>query len=227
MYNWDMKTRIPIVLLLAVAIAAAIAFLFVRGGGEHEDGAPADVRIAADGRKAPPRKAKKHGSAEAIRGKPADVKQAGAERADAVQLKEGDDEEQEEAVPEDPAEKQVEAFDSLTDKWMEPAKGGVSMKDVDAFVAQFRNVPKDRKDECLHRALNLVPDENVMLLAGILMDKSQDKELIELVFNDVLNRDEGVKKPILQQIFKDKDHPCWADTAWILDVTGELPKKGK
>lgn len=35
---------------------------------------------------------------------------------------------------------------------------------------------------------------------------------------------EVAKKPILQQIFKDKTHPCWADTAWILDVTGELPK---
>ena len=43
--------------------------------------------------------------------------------------------------------------------------------------------------------------------------------------NDILNRDEDVKKPILQEIFKDKSHPCWADTAWILDVTGELPKK--
>ena len=30
---------------------------------------------------------------------------------------------------------------------------------------------------------------------------------------------------ILSLIFKDKDHPCWADTAWILDVTGELPQK--
>ena len=35
---------------------------------------------------------------------------------------------------------------------------------------------------------------------------------------------EVAKKPILQQIFKDKTHHCWADTAWILDVTGELPK---
>ena len=122
-------------------------------------------------------------------------------------------------------EKSVEAFDGLTDKWMEPAKDGVTMKDIDEFVAQFRKVPKARKDECLHRALNLVPDENVMLLAGILMDKSQDKDLIETVYNDVLNRDEGVKKPILQQIFKDREHPCWADTAWILDVTGELPAK--
>ena len=35
---------------------------------------------------------------------------------------------------------------------------------------------------------------------------------------------EVAKKPILQQIFKDKTHHCWADAAWILDVTGELPK---
>lgn len=131
--------------------------------------------------------------------------------------------EEEKAAAEE--ERLVEAFDNLTDKWMEPAKDGVTMQDIDTFVRQFKSVPADRKDECLHRALNLVPDENVMLLAGLLLDKSLDKEMIELVYNDVLNRDEEVKKPILQEIFKDKEHPCWADTAWILDVTGELPVK--
>ena len=131
--------------------------------------------------------------------------------------------EEEKAAAEE--ERLVEAFDNLTDKWMEPAKDGVTMQDIDTFVRQFKSVPADRKDECLHRALNLVPDENVMLLAGLLLDKSLDKEMIELVYNDVLNRDEEVKKPILQEIFKDKEHPCWADTAWILDATGELPVK--
>lgn len=121
-------------------------------------------------------------------------------------------------------EKLVNDFDDLTDKWQEPSAKGVTMADIDNFAAAFRKVPKARQDECVHRALNLVPDENVMLLAGILMDKTMDKEIVETVFNDVLNRDEDVKKPILQQIFKDKTHPCWTDTAWILDVTGELPK---
>ena len=104
---------------------------------------------------------------------------------------------------------------------MEVSEKSVTMADVEAFSQQFAKVPKARKEECLHRALNLIPDENVMLLAGILMDKTQDKELVEIAFNDILNRDEDVKKPILQQIIKDKTHPCWADTAWILDVTGE------
>lgn len=131
----------------------------------------------------------------------------------------------EEEIREAEDEKKVEAFEALTDKWMEPSKAGVTMKDVDEFAAQFRKLPKARKTECLQRALNLIPDENVMLLAGILMDKTQDRELVELVYGDVLNRDEAVKKPILQQIFKDKSHPCWADTAWILDVTGERPRR--
>ena len=123
------------------------------------------------------------------------------------------------------AEKKVDAFDNLTDKWMEPTKKGVTMADVDNFAKAFRQVPKPRQDECIHRALNLIPDENVMLLAGVVMDKTMDKEIVETVYNDILNRDEDVKKPILQEIFKDKSHPCWADTAWILDVTGELPGK--
>lgn len=123
----------------------------------------------------------------------------------------------------------VEGFDSLVDVWSGLSDGrekakSVTMADVDKFAAAFRKLPKNRRDECIHRALNLIPDENVMLLAGVLMDKTMDKEIVETVYNDVLNRDEDVKKPILQQIFKDKSHPCWADTAWILDVTGELPK---
>ena len=142
-----------------------------------------------------------------------------------------DSEKPEPAVPQTEEEKReaeeeklVNDFDDLTDKWQEPSAKGVTMADIDNFAQSFRKIPKARQDECIHRALNLIPDENVMLLAGVLMDKSMDKEIVETVYNDVLNRDEDVKKPILQQIFKDKTHPCWADTAWILDVTGELPK---
>ena len=140
---------------------------------------------------------------------------------------EGEQEElSEEEKKERAEEKLVDDFDAETDRWMDAEKTNPpTMQDIDAFHAKFKALPKSRKDECLHRALNLIPDENVMLLVGVLMDKSEDKELVELIYNDVLNRDESVKKPILQTIFKDKSHPCWADTAWILDVTGELPKK--
>lgn len=142
------------------------------------------------------------------------------------------DEEEEPAPPKTEEERReeemsalVDAFDDMTDKWREPSESDVPMEAVEKFRQQFNKIPKERQEECLHRALNLIPDENVMLLAGILLDKEQPVEYIELVYNDVLNRNEDVKKPLLKEIFKDRGHPCWADTAWILDVTDELPKE--
>lgn len=148
-----------------------------------------------------------------------------AEESEPAEPEEPAEEKSEEELREEADEKLVDAFDSLTDRWMEKEGGEVTMKDMDDFVAAFKAVPDDRKEECLHRALNLVSDDHVLLLAGILFDKTVDKEHIELVFNDVLNRDEEVKKLILPRIYKDKTHPCWADTAWILDATGETPNK--
>lgn len=121
----------------------------------------------------------------------------------------------------DPEEAKVDAFDSLVDKWMESAQREITLEETDEFVRMLHQVPQDRREECLQRALNLVPDENIMLLAGVLLDKSLGKDLVELVFNDILNRSETVKLPILRQVLKDKTHPCYADAAWIVDVTGQ------
>jgi len=123
-------------------------------------------------------------------------------------------------------EARVAAFDALIDQWMEPAPKGVTMDDVNRFVGAFDALPANRKEECLQRALNLISDENVMLLVGILMDKRQNKELVVMVFNDILNRDETVKQPILRQVYQDKTHPCWEDVSWIFSVTGETPAEG-
>ena len=121
-------------------------------------------------------------------------------------------------------QKAVDDFDDETDKWMDPeSTKPPKMSEINAYADKFKRLPDARKQECLQRALNLVPDENVMLIVGILMDKTIDKELVELVFNDILNRDEAVKKPILETIYRDRSHACWTDTAWILDVTGEHP----
>lgn len=224
-YNRDMKAKIAIWIAGIVLALAMLGVLLARHHTPEIAGTPAPPKAIRPPRQQTsdsPRKIKH----------PTKIKHSaniGSSEADLVESKSQDDDETQTPMNEEEKrqadeEEMVEAFDALTDKWMEPAKTGVSMKDVDTFAERFRDVPKDRKEECLHRALNLVPDENVMLLAGILMDKSQDKELVELVFNDVLNRGENVKKPILQQIFKDREHPCWADTAWILDVTGEVPQ---
>ncbi len=219
-----MNVRIrKIVVLVAVAAVALVAIVAILRLGS--DGAP--TASEGDSGRVSATSASGDGKIRAADGGKASVENSDtdSETAEASSPDEAEEPKTAEELQEEEEEKKVEAFDSLTDKWMEKSGGEVTMKDMDDFVAAFKSVPKARKDECLHRALNLVSDDHVLLLAGILFDKSIDKEYLELVFNDVLNRDEEVKKLILPKIFKDKDHPCWADTAWILDVTGELPQK--
>ena len=221
-----MKRNTKVVLLVAgMALVALAAWWLVAKNGEAvsrplEQDEESTSRIA----EAVPSK----GSADRAARSGQETDSTLSDEAEDEENAESDSEEEpltEEEKREAEEEKLVNAFDDLTDKWQEPSAKGVTLADIDNFAKSFRKIPKARQDECIHRALNLIPDENVMLLAGVLMDKSMDKEIVEEVYDDVLNRDEDVKKPILQQIFKDKSHPCWTDTAWILDVTDELPKK--
>lgn len=207
-------TTKTIIALLVAAVAIAVALLLLLGpdgATSPDDGSSGKEGVEVVAKDSP------EGAAESREISAEDDVDAGEPAGDDADDGDADEDE-------DPDEKLVDAFDALVDSWMEPRDAGVSLADSDAFVAAFRKLPEERREECLQRALNLVPDDNVMLLAGILMDKSIDQELVELVFNDVLNRDEEVKMPILREIFKDKSHPCWADTAWILDVTDDLPK---
>ena len=206
--------------VVAVVVAAAVALVRAREEESVAEGSAADAPRAAVVEQA---QAGGGVSAPAEGGA-----EASAEKSDEPETApdpEPEEQKSEEELRQEEEEKKVEAFDAITDKWMEKEGGEVTMKDMDEFVAAFRSVPAGRKEECLHRALNLVSDDHVLLLAGILFDKTAEKEHVELVFNDILNRDEEVKKLILPKIFKDREHPCWADAAWILDVTGELPKK--
>jgi len=130
-------------------------------------------------------------------------------------------------VSADDGRREADAFDAVVDRWTDPHPGGVSMKDVDEFRKAFCQVPDGMKDECLHRALNLIPDENVMLLAGILLDKSQDRDRLVTIFNDMLNRSDQAKLPILQHLCTDKDHPCREDAVWILDATDDEKPQAK
>lgn len=205
-----MKTRMPVLLPAVGVLAAALAFallVFFRAGDPAGPSAP--VASPPD---AMPRDSRTDSAAGTGTGDDSAAEPLPDTGTDA-------------AEPEDEEERLAEAFDAETDRWMDEERTEPpTMKDVDAYRDKFRKLPDSRKEDCLRRALNLVPDANVMLLAGILMDKSVDKALVEIVYADFLNRAEEVKKPVLKAIFADKTHPCWADTAWILDVTGELPK---
>jgi len=119
------------------------------------------------------------------------------------------------------AERKVRKFNAETDRWVKGRP--VTVADIQAFGDGLKAVPPSRRVECLRRALNLIPDANVGLLAGVVLDKTQDTEIVETTFRDIANRPEEVKEPILEAIAKDKTHPCYSDVEWIYEVTGEKP----
>ena len=209
---------------VVVVALAVVLWRLQPGAKEPPDAADGDEPDAREERAA------RRPSARRPSVRPAPAKEE--DDAETVETEEPDGDEKPEETPQteeemraDAEEKLVDAFDDMTDKWREPAESDVPMEEVEKFRQQFNKIPQDRKEECLQRALNLLPDDNIMLLAGILLDKEQPEEFLELVYNDILNRDESVKKPLLLEIYKDKEHPCWSNTAWILDATGETPGK--
>lgn len=115
------------------------------------------------------------------------------------------------------------AFQTFLDDWSNATKT-VDEKDVAEFVDLFGRLPEARRDEFLSHALNLITDDKLELLLGILMDKTQPKDVLSAVFNDILNRDDEVKLLVLSEIAKDRDHPCWVDAVWVLDV---MSKQGQ
>lgn len=200
----------------AVALLAGVA-LWPRGGGEETpDGGAAAVTAADVASRTMP-----SADAKAV---PASAAQAGeAEKGEAEAT--GETSAAEADGDEEAAAAAVDAFDAEVDRWMEPCPGGVSVRDVEAFRTAFGRVPDDARETSLQHALNLIPDENIMLLTGLLLDRTQCRETLETVFGDVLNRDEDVKRPLIESVFKDRKHPCWAEAAWILDVTGWIERK--
>lgn len=112
------------------------------------------------------------------------------------------------------------AFQTFLDDWSNTTKT-VDEKDVAEFVDLFGKLPEARRDEFLAHALNLIPDDKLELLLGILMDKTQPKDVLSAVFNDILNRDDEVKFLVLSEIAKDREHPCWVDAMWVLDVMSD------
>lgn len=82
----------------------------------------------------------------------------------------------------------------------------------------FRELSDDDKESEVHHAMNLLPDESVAVMYGVLFDKTQSEEIMDVIFSDILNRDEVIKNPMMRVIREDKDHPMYPEADRILEV---------
>jgi hypothetical protein len=97
----------------------------------------------------------------------------------------------------------------------------VTVKEQEELRDLFSDLSPEAQIENIHHAMNLLPDETVEVVFGILFDTSQSPEVLNAIFHDVLNRDEAIKNPMMETIAKDKTHPMYVESARILDIVKE------
>ena len=88
----------------------------------------------------------------------------------------------------------------------------------------FNALTEEQQLEETHHAMNLLPDETVSLMYEILFDKTQNEDVIDIIFSDILNRDESLKDPVMEEIIKDPEHPMFAEASRILEITRDDPE---
>ncbi len=152
-------------------------------------------------------------------GAPRRTGDGGAPRASSAA--DAETEEIETPEPATDAEQAVAAWDALIDQAAEEQEAPTADQ-AQRVKEAFDRLEEHDKMEAIHTALNLLPDEQFLLLHGILFNKQEDPDILDDIFSDMLNRPEEIKVPVMKVLMADKSHPMFVEAARILDVTGEL-----
>lgn len=97
----------------------------------------------------------------------------------------------------------------------------MTVEEKDELRNLFCDLSPEAQIENINHAMNLLPDETVEVVYGILFDTSQPAEVLNVIFHDLLNRDEAIKNPMMEEIVKNKKHPMYVESARILDIVKE------
>jgi len=102
---------------------------------------------------------------------------------------------------------------------------------VRGLVSSMRGLPPEAQEEFAAHAVNLCEDEQFDLLASVYFEQSTPAEVKETIFNDVLNRPDEIKLPLLAKTLRNAAHPMNAEAKEILEMyldlePGAVPPKG-
>ena len=103
----------------------------------------------------------------------------------------------------------------------QPKEPRVTLDDQLRIRDAFREMSEESRMEEIHHTMNLLPDESIEVIYGVLFDKTQPEDIMDVIFSDILNRDEPIKHPMLDVIRKDPTHPMHAEAARIWDVISD------
>ena len=99
------------------------------------------------------------------------------------------------------------------------------------LVSSMRGLPPEAQEEFIAHAVNLCEDEQFELLANVYFEAATPSEVKETIFNDVLNRPDEIKLPLLAKTLRNPTHPMAGESKEILEMyldlePGAVPPNG-
>ena len=93
---------------------------------------------------------------------------------------------------------------------------------ADKILALIPNAPAEAKQELAQHLVNMVQDDHYDGTAQMLTNSATPVEVSDVLMNDLLNRNNGLKLPMLLALARNPDHPL-KDQA--LDLLGLLTQE--
>jgi len=218
-----MKMKKTALLLIGALAGLVVLFLFLRQGDEQLESPAVSSSLQERTSAAPSKQVKKNN----VLPSPTTVAKSQPVKSKASQLTEGNKNGKRVAATVSPKPDPETALKQWEDRlalyYAEGAKERV--KDTPVTTEEqaeirelFNALTPEAKLENINHAVNLLPDETVAVINGILFDTTQPGEVIAVIFHDLLNRDESIKNPMMEEIVKNKAHPMYVESARILDI---------
>ncbi len=112
----------------------------------------------------------------------------------------------------------VAAWETLVEDFAASSDHAVTKESSAKVNKALKRLPRERRRESAQSLLNLVSDGDFGVMRDVLFDSAQPIEVIDAVFNDLLNRPDEVKIPLLEEIARDEAHANCVEARRILDV---------
>ena len=134
-----------------------------------------------------------------------------------------------EADKDDADEIRLKAWEDFLEPYLEEVGTNreITVDEMIRTKELFDSLNEEQRSDEIGHTMNLIPDESIGLLYGILFDPAEGAEITDAIFCDILNRDEDIKMPVMRQLLKMKDHPCYEDVRHILSVVGDEDEEEK
>jgi hypothetical protein len=89
---------------------------------------------------------------------------------------------------------------------------------ANSILASWKELSDPGRTAAAQHLANLVADEQFQPVANILLDLKSSREVQDILFADILNRQDSVKWPLIMKVLETKDHPLSQEARTILTV---------